>query len=206
MTVLMWATQWTDAVNRSVTSFSRIGGVQPVMLGMGERHSWQARIIGLHRWCAAHPGESVISADAYDTCCVSRIPHMAFDGVCFSAEANCWPDQHLASQYPSCDTRYRYLNAGVWWGSTDAYCEMVEQFKLLSGVDDDQRAYTRAYLGGTGITLDHRQSLCHSRYAAEDDGEIAGGIYWVKSTGNPPLIVHGNGRSDIESVWEAFGV
>jgi hypothetical protein len=202
----MWATQWTDEVHRSVSSFTRIGGVQPVMLGMGERHSWQARIIGLHRWCAAHPGESVICADAYDTCCVSRIPHMAFAGVCFSAEANCWPDQHLASQYPPCETRYRCLNAGVWWGNAGDYATFVERHGSLANVDDDQRAYTRAYLASDDIELDHRQSLCHNRYAAEDDCEIKDGIYWVKSTGTAPLVVHGNGGSNIAEVWEAFGV
>jgi hypothetical protein len=206
MNVLMWATNWNDEINRSVMSFTRIGGVQPVIIGMGERHSWQARIIGLHRWCADHAGESVLCVDAYDTCCVGRVPDMTFDGLCFSAEANCWPDQRLASQYPQCDTRYRYLNAGAWWGRADAYCEMVERFGLLSGVDDDQRAYTRAYLHGAGIELDHRQSMCHNRYAAEDDCEIKDGIYWVRSTGNPPLVAHGNGHSDIKSIWEAFGV
>jgi procollagen-lysine,2-oxoglutarate 5-dioxygenase len=212
MNVLMWATRRTAEMDRVVESFRRIGGVEPVIVGMGEQHSWQARIIGLHRWCAEHPSESVLCVDAYDTCCVQRVPDMTIAGLVFSAEANCWPDKSLASEYPQCGTRYRYLNAGVWLGNTDAYCEMIERCGLLSGVDDDQRSYTRAYLdsrshlGGIGISLNHSQGLCHNRYGAEDDWEIADGIYWVRSTGEAPLVAHGNGGSDIKSVWEAFGV
>jgi hypothetical protein len=54
--------------------------------------------------------------------------------------------------------------------------------------------------------LDHRCEICHNRYKATDDCEIHDGIYWVKSTGTAPLVVHGNGGSGIAEVWEAFGV
>jgi hypothetical protein len=208
MTVLIYATR--GDYTRTVESFRRIGGVEPVVIGDGEPFSWQGRVVALHRWCAEHPGEVVLHADAFDVCCVRRIPKdLAATALTFSAEANCWPDAHVAETYPPCDTRYRFLNGGVWIGSTESYVRMVEERGLLSGLDEsgtDQRAYTQAYLNGAGIVLDHGCKICHNRYKATDDWEISDGIYWVKSTGTAPLVVHGNGGSDIAEAWEAFGV
>jgi len=204
ITVLMYATR--DGYARSVASFRQFG-IEPVVLGQGENFTFQAKVAIYYQWCREHPGETVMTLDAYDTCCVRAFPEdFAVDGVLFSAEANCWPDANRAAQYPSCSTRYRYLNSGAWVANSTDFTELVDRRGLLSDVDDDQRAYTSAFLEGAAILLDRDCSLFHSRYAALDDWEIRDGIYWVKSTGTAPLVAHGNGKSDIESVWEAFGV
>jgi hypothetical protein len=201
----MYATR--PGYSRSVASFRRFG-IEPVILGLGERFTHQEKICIYYRWCVEHPGETVMALDAYDTCCVRAFSEdLSTDGVLFSAEANCWPEQSKAAEYPQSETRYRYLNGGAWLGNTSAFAAVCEQNGLLSGVtNSDQRAYTSAFLGGAAIRLDHGCEVFHSRYAAQDDCEIADGIYWVKSTGTAPLVAHGNGKSDIESVWEAFGV
>jgi hypothetical protein len=41
---------------------------------------------------------------------------------------------------------------------------------------------------------------------AEDDWDAPGRAYNVKSTGDAPMVVHGNGKSDIWKVWDAMGV
>lgn len=204
--VVTYATGSTDEMRRTVESFRRIGGVDPVVLGMGEAHSWQARIASLYGWCRDNSHAGVLCVDAFDTCCVRPLAGVTATGLVFSAEANCWPDQRRSDEYPPCETRYRYLNAGVWLGKAAAYCELVESRGLLSGVSDDQRAYTAAYLDGSPITLDHGCHVAHNRYYAEDDWEIHDGVYWVTSTGAAPLVVHGNGGSGIAKVWEAFGI
>lgn len=206
VTVVTYATRHTDEMSRMAESFRRIGGVDPVVLGAGESHSWQARISAIYGWCNDHRHSSVLCVDAYDTCCVRSLLGIIAHGLVFSAEANCWPDRQRAGDYPPCETRYRYLNAGVWIGEAAAYCGFVEKYGLLSGVDDDQRAYTAAYLDGAAISLDHACHVAHNRYAADNDCEISDGIYWVKSTGTAPLVVHGNGGSGIEDVWGVFGV
>lgn len=206
LAVLTYATQETHAMRRAMESFRRIGGVDPVVVGMGEMHSWQGRILALYAWCREHPAASVLCVDAYDTCCVRSLYGVMCGGLTFSAEANCWPDPGRADDYQPCDTRYRYLNAGVWLGEGGAYCKLVETRGLLAGVTDDQRAYTAAHLAGEPFAIDHGCHLAHSRFLAEDDCEIRDGIYWVKSTGTAPLVVHGNGGSSIDVVWESFGV
>jgi hypothetical protein len=206
LAVLTYATQETHAMRRAMESFRRIGGVEPVVVGMGDTHSWQGRIAALYAWCLEHPAASVLCVDAYDTCCVRSLYGLLCGGLTFSAEANCWPDQERANDYKPCDTRYRYVNAGVWFGEGGAYCQLVEARGLLAGVTDDQRAYTAAHLAGEPFAVDHRCHIAHNRYLAEDDWEIRDGIYWVKSTGTAPLVVHGNGGSSIDVVWEAFGV
>lgn len=206
LTVLTYATQETPAMRRAMESYRRIGGIEPVVVGMGETHSWQNRIAAVYAWCREHPAESVLCVDAYDTCCVRSLYGVLCGGVTFSAEANCWPDKSRENDYPPCETRYRYVNAGVWFGEARAYCRLVESCGLLSGVDDDQRAYTAAYLSSRAFAIDRSCHIAHSRFLAEDDCEIRDGIYWVTSTGTAPLVVHGNGGSSIDRVWEAFGV
>jgi hypothetical protein len=193
--------------SRTVESFRRIGGIDPVVIGEGESFSWQARVVALHRWCFDHPGETVLCADAFDVCCVRKIPDSLFvPALTFSAEANCWPDAHIAETYPECGTRYRFLNAGLWIARAEDYIAFVERHGLLAEVTDDQRSYTAAYLTDTSVKLDHGCEVFHNRYKAADDAEIHDGIYWVKSTGTAPLVVHGNGGSGVAEVWEAFGV
>lgn len=207
LAVLMYATRHDGRMDRSIESYRRIGGVSPIVIGDGGEHSWQQRIVALHRWCADHPGQVVLCVDAFDTCCVARLPKdLSCRDVLFSAEANCWPDANVADLYPLSPTRYRFLNAGAWLASTDAYVSFVERHGLLTGVTDDQGAYTTALLAGADVRLDYGCEVFHNRYNAQGDSEISDGIYWVKSTGASPLVVHGNGGSGIECVWEAFGV
>jgi hypothetical protein len=192
--------------SRSVASFRRFGS-EPVIIGQGDSFSWQGRVTALYRWCREHPRQTVMQLDAFDTCCVSPIPaDLSCDGVLFSAEANCWPDAGVAELYPPCPTRYRFLNAGAWLANTDNFVAFVEQHGLLSGVSDDQGAYTAAFLAGAAIRLDHECEVFHNLYRAQDDVEIRDGIYRVKSTGTVPLVVHGNGGSGIGAIWQACGV
>lgn len=202
----MHRTHNTNESHRVIESFRKIGGVNPIILGEGQAHSWQSRINNIYNWCKNNLNKTFIHADAFDTCCVRKIYEFEVDDLIFSAESNCWPDGHLAEKYPECSTRYRFLNAGLWIGTTNKYIDLVDKQKLSVGVDDDQRAFTAAFLSKFPITLDYGCKLFHNRYQSEYDCTIENGLYKVNSTGTYPIIVHGNGKSDISSIWSAFGL
>jgi hypothetical protein len=210
ITVLMYVTH--GDCSRSVESFRKIGNINPTIIGNGEVFSWYGRISSLYQWCLKHPNQKVLCVDGYDTCCVSSLEkdiQFNWDELTFSAEANCWPDKNLEPQYPQCDTKYRFLNGGVWFGLTNSYCKMIDDNGLLLGIDEqgtDQLAYTKAYINNVNISLDHKCQVCHNLFLSNDDYEINQGTYRVKSTGSLPIVVHGNGQSGIKTIWDKFNI
>lgn len=203
-TVLMYASYLNEQSGKVVDSFENVGGIRPTRIGSGVQHSWQKRIELLYAWCSEHPEELVLHIDAFDTCCVAPIGDIEPpQGIIFSAETNCWPDPSMAQRYPKSETPYRFLNAGLWLAKAKAYTRLVEHFGLLSGVVFDQLSYAQALLAGdSNIELDTNSNLFHNLFGASDDWEITKGVYRVRSTGSHPLVVHGNGGSGIEAVWE----
>uniref|UniRef100_A0A8C6T3K4 Procollagen-lysine, 2-oxoglutarate 5-dioxygenase 3 n=1 Tax=Neogobius melanostomus TaxID=47308 RepID=A0A8C6T3K4_9GOBI len=121
-----------------------------------------------------------------DSCCTSfhRVGHK----VLFSAEGFCWPDQKLASKYPTVHSGKRYLNSGGFMGFAPEMAALVQQWKYKDN-DDDQLFYTRIYLDKAqrtkyNMTLDHRciisfqQSTQTSLLTNPDNRSALGGNFW----------------------------
>ena len=207
--VITYATRPNDGFDRMMKSFMRIGKTSPVVLGQGNDHSWMDRTKCLYDWCKAHPARMAIHVDAYDTCCVREIPEtMDFDGwLTFGAETNCWPDSSIAGQFPPSLSRYKYLNGGTWYGLTDLFVKMVDEFDMLNDWRVDQEYFAKAFLTGrSDIALDCECKFFHNLFLADDDWDTAFGEYYVKSLTSKPYVVHGNGKSDIWKVWDAMGI
>jgi hypothetical protein len=207
--VITYATQSNRGLDLMIESFCRIGGIEPVVLGMGNGHSWMDRTKELYGWCKANPGKIAIHADGYDSCCVDLIPGQTVidDSVLFGSEANCWPNASLAKGFPFTEHRYRYLNGGTWMAKTESYVKLVDDFDMLADTRIDQEYYSTAYLSAkSNIVLDVECCVFHNLFMAEDDWSVDRGKYRVRSVGSRPWISHGNGKSDIWKVWDAMGV
>jgi len=90
--------------------------------------------------------------------------------VLFSAEAYCWPDKSLATQYPPVSRGKRYLNSGGFIGyASDVY--KILETAVIKDEDDDQLFYTTIYLQDElrlryKIKLDHKSEIFQNLYGA----------------------------------------
>nr|CAD7453421.1 unnamed protein product [Timema tahoe] len=143
--------------------------------------------------------------------------------VLFSTEGFCWPDESLASKYPTVTRGKRFLNSGGFIG----YASELYRLLTSSEVDDtgdDQLFYTKIYLNEKlrnkhKIKLDHKAEVFQSLNGAviwtrpmksqflpmynnvlhlgDVELRFKGREAYLQNTAynTVPLVVHGNGRS-----------
>ncbi|XP_018363864.1 PREDICTED: procollagen-lysine,2-oxoglutarate 5-dioxygenase 1 isoform X1 [Trachymyrmex cornetzi] len=125
--------------------------------------------------------------------------------VLFSAEAYCWPDKSLATQYPPVSRGKRYLNSGGFIGyASDVY--KILETAIIKDEDDDQLFYTTVYLQDElrlryKIKLDHKSEIFQNLYGAVADVELRfkGEEAYLQNIvyNTVPLVLHGNGPSKL---------
>ncbi|XP_052126964.1 procollagen-lysine,2-oxoglutarate 5-dioxygenase 1 [Frankliniella occidentalis] len=151
----------------------------------------------------------ILFTDAFDVVILANADKISkqfrsLDGrIVFSAEGFCWPDESLASNYPTVARGKRFLNSGGFIGYAPELYQLVTS-KDVQDTDDDQLFYTHMYLDAEirkqlNIKLDHRSTIFQNLNGALADVELqleAGNSY-IKNTAYStiPLIVHGNGPS-----------
>jgi hypothetical protein len=129
----------------------------------------------------------------------------------FGAETNCWPDAHVAKEYPLYPTsRYKYLCSGVYISYVSTLRTLLEGFSDKQegwGTIDDQRFFTDVYLKKPHrIVLDSRVQLISNLSGDTHNMEYDAVVKKWKNvhTQTYPLIFHGNGDSKhflFESVY-----
>ena len=98
----------------------------------------------------------VLWADGFDTFLRHDEPRIMSSymdygspGILFSGEKNCWPDPGVAELYPQSAYPWRFINAGTWMAEISYLKNALESVIAFSGSEeDDQRLWTRAFLGG----------------------------------------------------------
>ncbi|XP_012056957.1 PREDICTED: procollagen-lysine,2-oxoglutarate 5-dioxygenase 1 [Atta cephalotes] len=125
--------------------------------------------------------------------------------ILFSAEAYCWPDKSLATQYPPVSRGKRYLNSGGFIGyASDVY--KILETAVIKDEDDDQLFYTTIYLQDEfrlryKIKLDHKSEIFQNLYGAVADVELRfkGEEAYLQNIiyNTVPLVLHGNGPSKL---------
>lgn len=141
------------------------------------------------------------------------------DGIItWSAERAVWPPTpDLSNQYPVTDSPYKYINGGGWMGETELLIKYFETYKLHTHENEEVNgqylwatAYLQALKDGFPIELD-TQAEYFQTMAFEDPSfpmyEMAGKINGVGSiinniTKNQPSLIHGNGRVNIQWVYD----
>jgi len=125
--------------------------------------------------------------------------------VVFSAEGFCWPDAHLASEYPEVERGKRYLNSGLFMGYAPELWQILNSSEIAND-DDDQRFYTKIFLDAEKrqqlqIKLDHRSDLFQNLNGAGSDIELrfTGKETAVHNTlfSTQPLVIHANGPTKL---------
>lgn len=152
--------------------------------------------------------ETVLFVDAHDTILIGSGAEIEAkfralgDPFLCSAERNCYPVAEWAERYPPCDTPYRFLNSGVWMGEVGFTRALFEQMQVarLPAELNDQRLFTEWWLSYRGFTLDRQCTLFQSLFGAEQDLVFEGLCLRNVLTGTYPLVLHGNGRTDMSAV------
>ncbi|PSN33660.1 Procollagen-lysine [Blattella germanica] len=153
----------------------------------------------------------IMFTDSYDVVLLSGVEKIIeqfenFDArVLFSAEGFCWPDESLASKYPTVQRGKRYLNSGGFIGYAPELYKVVTSSEVKDE-DDDQLFYTKLYLNEEmrnkfRMKLDHRSDIFQNLNGAVGDIELRfkGHEAYVQNTAynTVPLVVHGNGPSKL---------
>ncbi|KAK7129497.1 hypothetical protein R3I94_017648 [Phoxinus phoxinus] len=221
--VITAATEVTDGYLRFMRTIRQFNYTVQV-LGLGEQ--WRggdvARTVGggqKVRWLKTelekHKDKRntvVMFVDSYDVILASgpaellkkfsRFSHR----VVFSAEGFCWPDQRLASKYPTVHHGKRYLNSGGFIGFAPEIYAIVQQWKYKDN-DDDQLFYTRIFLDKEqrrkfNITLDHKSQIFQNLNGAIEEVVLKFEKSRVRARNvvydTLPVVIHGNGPTKLQ--------
>tara|TARA_R100000742_G_C4279628_1_gene104823 strand:- start:1100 stop:2980 length:1881 start_codon:yes stop_codon:yes gene_type:complete len=158
----------------------------------------------------------VLFADGFDTFAISDLEEITRRflefkcKVLFAAEEHLWPDKDL--EFPECETKYRYLNSGLFIGRVDELKRIMNAG--IKNEEDDQLYYQKAYLNGDStapeserldIKLDHE---CYVFQCHEENLKIERGTLFNNETRCYPCFYHGNGdgsaKKHFQSVFDRF--
>ena len=162
--------------------------------------------------------ENIIYSDGADTIFFKPFTPPAGE-IIYSAEKACYPIEAMAPLYPACDTPWKYLNAGNWCGSIELCMRFFETYGLYNyrGEINGQKEVAQAFLEGVKdgfpVRLDYKgeffQTIAFNDikkdgtvdFGKGDDFSIENGQVVNNITGAKPCIVHGNGRTNMDWVY-----
>ena len=161
----------------------------------------------LKKYISTLPDDDVVLfCDAYDVFVADNLNEFIYryleigHKVLFAAEQYCWPDKTNAPKqsaltkkiFPGLDTKYQYLNSGVFMGKVS---ELKRIFKRsIKDNGDDQLYCQEAYLSekyDIAIDTDNYLFQCH-----EEDAKEQKGMIFNPHTRCYNLCYHGNGGKE----------
>jgi len=174
---------------------------------------WQGfgtKILSTRDYLIANPDvDAIFFCDAYDVVVLGTIEEalskLDTSKITFSTEKACWPDSSLDVYYDTSQhTPWQFLNSGLYYAPRELFLALFTD-NMPDYTTDDQLWFTKQYLfnQSSGIILD-RQCNVFQSYSFIDDGEFGyenGRVQNLK-TSFTPVFIHGNGRTDMEVVYD----
>ena len=169
--------------------------------------------------------KTVIYSDGADTF-FQKVFVPPTDRIIYSVEKAIWPPAsrfpHLAELYKKYYDRPRftnvpgpwlYLNGGNWCGPIDLLIEFYERYGLnqltgdINGQKEQAEAFMKADEDGFPIEFDLKCEYFQTT-AFENQGDFSlaedGKSLVNNLTGTTPCILHGNGRTNMEAIYERW--
>ncbi len=114
-----------------------------------------------------------------------------------SVEKYCWPDSHLAPDYPKSPTSFKYINSGSYIGYVGHMKQIFSELEILRLYGSDQGVFTRHFFKAPEkYTFDYYCKL-FLPLAGVIPGELIidrqTKLVRCKSTKTTPCIIHGCG-------------
>lgn len=173
-------------------------------------HDWKgygSKIIETYNHLKTSDVTHFFYADSYDSYVLSTMDEalnkLHGEDMIWSSEKACYPHPDKAARYPETYSTWKYLNGGGWFCSKEQFMRMVES-NMPSYADVDQ-VYFTDYLLNTGkITLDYDCKVFQTIAFTDIDAEfeIERGRIYNKQTKQWPVIIHGNGHTPMDRIYE----
>lgn len=212
MVVITFIYEPNDQTRKMVESFQR-HGLEVAVLGGPYRGNGDVMRQLYECYRRAITGHThAIYSDGGDTFCQRTFD--APDVLTFSAEKACYPHPDRADQYkygPRFKSPWRYLNNGNYGGPLDQMIDFFERHGLhrlpneANGQAEAMDAYLKDKANGLPITLDTKCELFQPiAHTDEGDFSISNGLVVNNITKATPAILHGNGRTDMNWIYELW--
>lgn len=171
------------------------------------------KIIAFYDYLITHRAELdyFIYADSYDSFALSTQKEVEekikFEhGVMYSTEKACWPYTEWAGEYPESPYPHKYLNGGGFVGKVEDFIRMYESDPIAnSGKLNDQVWAADHFLrkNNDRIFLDTKSDIFQCiGHTDKDEFKVKGKRLINKHTGSKPVLIHGNGHSKLDWVYE----
>jgi hypothetical protein len=119
--------------------------------------------------------------------------------ITFNSEKNCYPNTSLLPLNPYVNSNWKYLNGGIYVGRVKNILNMLETLlPNMKGIID-QEVFSNSYIKGEfNIDIDHQCKVFQTLYQLDpNDLKFEDEIITNNLTNTKPLLVHGNGGSDL---------
>ena len=216
--IVSYASQPHPGLTRMVRSAMRFG-IWPVVLGMHKMfRSGTDKLMAYHDWVKTADCSHMLFVDGLDVVFNGGPEEILerYEGlghpIVVAGERGCWPDPALASSYPPCSTPYRFVNSGAWMSDLKSAIQILSDAQEIRGDRkyfepgtqvDDQTWLADQYLAGRyDMIVDTECRLFQCIWKAEKDIALNGSRLFNVFTGRTPIIIHGNGKSDMSAVCE----
>jgi len=185
------------------------------ILGLGQPFSFGNRLRENLKYLEKiDEGDIVLFLDAYDTLLLADTKTIIekfkeMDAPCvIGAEIYCHPFPHLAPYFPTCASKFKYLNSGCIIGYAGYLRRILEDVMPIPDKTDDQGVFEVYYLYHPHkIKLDYDAKLFLNLYQVEpSEIDIIRQDKKVFCNQNMPLVIHGNGISKYlyQAVFESL--
>ena len=120
--------------------------------------------------------------------------------VLFAAEPDCWPDSNLADKFPKSETKYRFLNSGIFIGEVRELKRIFEE-EIENNGDDQLYIHNKFLSNEFDIKLDYEAYIfqCHDLNVRKDGNQI-----FNPDTRSYSCIYHGNGGEEAKRKFDGL--
>jgi lysyl hydroxylase/galactosyltransferase/glucosyltransferase len=164
------------------------------------------------------PENLILVCDAYDVLCLNNCSldkleekirfDFDLDKITFNAETNCFPDWRLAKDYPVVDSKWKYLNGGIYVGKVKNIMFMMDQVLPKIKGSDEQLEFSKFFISNQHLlALDYECKIFQTLYNGSVGGDIdmsdfliQDNLVYNKHFNTLPLLFHGNGKVNMTNL------
>lgn len=171
-----------------------------------DRFTYRNEQLGALEFLRTLEPEYVLYLDGWDTVFTGPPQELPLrpGKLTFGGDKLCWPNSVLAPQFPEVfDGRFRFVNAGTYWGDAFLVRQLAEEFLALDSPSlSNQDFFNARYL--------YEDTIQSGRLSIDSSAEVSLNVHgmdpffsecgykhrrvWYKPTDTFPLVVHSPGK------------
>jgi hypothetical protein len=173
----------------------------------GEWRGASSKMHGIYAFLKQNPQEKdFLFTDAFDTLFIRKSSDFApIADNYVSGEVNCWTgknDPEMALNFTSTE-RFKYPNAGGFYMQSEFFIRLFEE-ETPAEEDDDQEWLIRKVLQ-YNIPIDYNCATFQTLFKIDvSDFRVIDGFLVNNGTGYAPMVIHGNGRVNMNFYYNLF--